>query len=506
MKIPITLLSCLFVTACAQASAQTVAQTQSSPASVEGIAPVPAESVPVSQVRIVRLSQVKGQVEMDRKTGQAFEMAFANLPIVAGAAVRTKQGLAEVEFEDNSSLRLTPQSQVEFPRLGRDAAGSTLTAVTLLRGSLYVSLAGSKTGGDFTLKAGNETIVVSPSTHLRIDLDAPTARMVVFQGVATVTGPSGSVDVTKRKAISFDTASSAAPEFVHIGEAAAYDDWDKNAVDYHKFRASAVAAGFTGSPYLYGVNDLNYYGSFSDVGGCGMMWRPHLANAAFDPYGSGVWSWYPGQGYTWVSLYPWGWMPFHSGSWDYCPAGGGWGWRPQGTWRGLQNHPLLPVGGHVHGGPVRPTPPPAPVHGGATMIAVNLKSMRPSQQGEDGRFVLRAGSAGLGVPRGVFSNLAKLSQTAERHGAATAFLSEHQMQVGQMAPVHSSPNSSLSASSSAGHSSVARSGSTTASTSASSSFASSHSVSVSPVSTASFTSAPSASAGGSPASGAASHH
>src|ERR1039458_10025115 len=38
------------------------------------------------------------------------------------------------------------------------------------------------------------------------------------------------------------------------------------------------------------------------------------------PYSMGMWSWYPGMGYTWISGEPWGWMPYHFGSWNFSPA------------------------------------------------------------------------------------------------------------------------------------------------------------------------------------------
>ena len=66
-----------------------------------------------SQARIVRLSQVDGDVQIDRNTGQGYEKAFINLPITQGAKLRTGQGArAEIEFEDGS----TPAS---YSRLGR---------------------------------------------------------------------------------------------------------------------------------------------------------------------------------------------------------------------------------------------------------------------------------------------------------------------------------------------------------------------------------------------------
>lgn len=472
MKTATAILSLSLVSVCLPLSGQTTDTPSGSLlAAMQPVVPSATESagvqtVSVSQVRIVRLSQVKGEVELDRQTGQAFDLAFVNLPIVAGVKLRTGQGLAEVEFEDNSSLRLTPQSQVEFPRLGRNAAGSTITSVNLLHGSLYVSLADGRATGDFSVIAGNRTILVSPSAHLRVDLDASTARMTVFQGRATVTGPSDSMVVGRRQTIAFDTASASAPQLIHNADPAAFDSWDKNAVDYHRVGTGAVAAaglvGLSGAgsaPYSYGLNDLSSYGSFSNIGGCGSMWRPYLASASFDPYGSGTWSWYPGQGYSWVSPYPWGWTPFHSGSWNYCAAGGGWGWSPQGNWNGLLNQPTLPVRspGRGPGMPVRPTPPPPPIRGGATLIPVNIKALQISQQDKDGKFVFRNDSAGLGVPRGVFNNLAKFSQHVEAHGSASTFLSDRQVQVGLLAPPRFSNGATPSSASFANYGSATRS-------------------------------------------------
>ena len=102
------------------------------------------------------------------------------------------------------------------------------------------------------------------------------------------------------------------------------DTWDHDAVQYHKSYANATSYG--GSPYSYGINDMNYYGSFTS--GCGgSMWRPYFTSASWDPYGSGAWAYYPSAGYSWVSPYPWGWTPYHYGSWSFC-QGVGWGWLP----------------------------------------------------------------------------------------------------------------------------------------------------------------------------------
>ena len=47
----------------------------------------------------------------------------------------------------------------------------------------------------------------------------------------------------------------------------------------------------------------------------------------WSPYSMGMWSWYPGMGYTWISGEPWGWLPYHYGNWNFSP-GFGWFWMP----------------------------------------------------------------------------------------------------------------------------------------------------------------------------------
>ena len=71
-----------------------------------------------SQARIVRLSQVDGDVQIDRNTGLGYEKAFLNLPITQGTKVRTgSDARAEIEFEDGSTLRITPGTTVDFSEL-----------------------------------------------------------------------------------------------------------------------------------------------------------------------------------------------------------------------------------------------------------------------------------------------------------------------------------------------------------------------------------------------------
>jgi FecR protein len=362
-------------------------------------------------VRIVRLSQVKGDVQLDRGTEHGFEMAFANLPIVQNQRLQTHEGIAEVEFEDNSTLRITPNTQIEFPALQRSSSGTTTTSIKLLSGTLYVSLAPGKVD-NFTVSSGKDTITVTPSSHIRIDATPTESKLTVFNGTALVADTSGTTTVGKKKSLLLNAATPAPPTVDSHVTSEQFDDWDKTEMDYHKLRS--IPAAYNGSSYAYGINDLNYYGSFSNFGGCGTMWRPYLASAAWDPFANGVWAWYPNAGYSWVSPYPWGWTPFHYGSWQYCSTGGGWGWRPGGQWYGIRNHPtaLSPTNC-----PTCPRPPHPPVNTGrATLVVVNAKPLSVSRLTSPDTFVFHKDSAGMGVPRETLGKLNKISAGVAQHG------------------------------------------------------------------------------------------
>lgn len=381
-------------------------------------------------VRIVRLSQVRGKVQLDRNTEHGFEAAFPNLPITQGQRLAAGEGVAEVEFEDNSTLRVTPDSLIEFPALQRGPSGATISRVKLVKGTLYVSLANTK-GNEFEVVLGSNTISLAPSSHIRLEAGAPTAKLTVMNGSVQVqSATAGIVTVGKNKQLSFDPANGTPPVLAKKEGEGPFDEWDKTSADYHKLRS--IPAAFGGSSYAYGINDMNYYGGFSNVGGCGSMWRPYFASAAWDPYANGSWAWYPGAGYSWVSPYPWGWTPFHSGSWQYCGGGAGWGWRPGGQWNGLTNQPAIQrpmplstwqgTGPRPTHGVPRPPNPPSPGH--ATVVVVSTTPLTVSRPTSPGNFTFRNDSAGLGVPRGSFGRLDKVSAGVERSGAVSKAVPE----------------------------------------------------------------------------------
>lgn len=385
-----------------------------------------------SHVRIVRLSQARGHVGLDRATGKV-EATMTNMPIVERSRLATgDDGYAEVEFEDGSTVRLPPDSQVNFPQLILRGTGAKASTITLAEGTTYINLEKTK-DMEFTVKAGDAVMTVQPGTHLRLEEDGKKVVLAVFKGNVEMKSGSTSASVGKNRTATLDS-SSTGPEAkgteakIQVDkdiDETAYDEWDQDLMDYHQRYSKANAYG--SSLYSYGIPDMNYYGGFMNAGGCGSFWRPYLASAAWDPYANGVWAWYQGAGYSWVSPYPWGWLPYHSGAWSFCP-GVGWGWRPGGAWLGLANwNPVMrpipskpgqPGQGVARGGvPVRPPGPQRPTgvpH--STLLLANRAPLVYSKIDRPGNFVFEKDSAGLGVPRGAMGNLHGISSHVERSG------------------------------------------------------------------------------------------
>src|SRR5579864_7209058 len=374
-----------------------------------------------SHVRIVRLSMVEGSVKVDRGTGQ-FEKAITNLPITQGMKLRTgDDGRAEVEFENGSTVRLSPDSAVQFSDLSLRDSGTKVSAVEVTKGIAYIESTGSK-NDELTVQFGQEKVAFTHAAHARVGVDERGATFAVFKGDLNVDGPSGEIEVKKNQTADFDFSSNDRFTLAKKVQQEPEDDWDREQDQYHQRYASNSYNKY--SPYAYGSTDLAYYGNFFNAPGYGMMWQPYFVGAGWDPFMDGAWAFTPGFGFGWVSAYPWGWTPYHYGSWAFVP-GFGWAWQPGGVWMPFYGQPV------VLNAPAGFVAPRAPASGMGTVI-VNRGPTSSLTAMSGGKMVIRNNSAGLGIPRGQFDNLGKLSQKVQSHGMVTEHVA---MPVGRSEPM-----------------------------------------------------------------------
>jgi len=355
-----------------------------------------------SQARIVRLSDVQGPVQIDKNTGLGFENAFLNMPITQGTQVRTRSGgRAEIEFEDGSSMRLTPNTTVEFTQLGLSDSGKRMSQVKLVDGMAYVNWLGKD---EFSLDFFREKISLDHSAHFRVDASTEVASLAVFKGDVDVEGPGGKLALSKKKTATFDASADDKSTVENKIAEEPLDSWDKEAVSYHDQYAKN-----NNTPYGYGYSDLNYYGAFTSVPGYGMMWQPYFTGVGWDPFMDGAWGYYPGFGYMFASSYPWGWMPYRYGNWLFVP-GFGWMWQP-GMWNSWVTIPRYTPTTLVR---VNPLTPPA----AGTVRTVAIGRGGAITPVTTSRMTVNAGSAGMGIARGSLNNMNHLNRQVVKTGSA----------------------------------------------------------------------------------------
>jgi hypothetical protein len=307
-------------------------------------------------VRIARLSVAQGDVQIDRNSGDGWEQAVNNMPIVGGARLFAgDNSRAEIEFEDGSSVRLAGPAQVSVSQLSLAADGTPVTHIEIDSGMVYVN-ARLNHPADFQIIASTgESFAVTKPSRLRFKAGEQVASLSVIEGEVQI-AKNGGDNSTLQAGQSYNYILGQPGSAVRSASVPPQteDSWDQQRDTYNDQNAAA-GAQYSGSadPNAPGVADLGAYGNYANIPDCGDCWQPNGVGPDWNPYDNGAWSYYDDWGWTFVSGYPWGWAPFYYGNWFYA-GGRGWWWRPGG-----------PHGGWGTAGGWRPLPHylNAPAHG-----------------------------------------------------------------------------------------------------------------------------------------------
>jgi hypothetical protein len=82
--------------------------------------------------------------------------------------------------------------------------------------------------------------------------------------------------------------------------------------------------------FSFFYSNLSPYGTWAVSADYGRVWRPYDYEPGWNPYYDGHWV-YTDYGWTWVSDYAWGSVPYHYGTWTLDPYMG-WVWVPGYVW------------------------------------------------------------------------------------------------------------------------------------------------------------------------------
>jgi hypothetical protein len=327
--------------------------------------------------RALRLSSVEGQVRVVQDGQVLADPALANMPLFAGTQVTTgDDGRTEIELEDGSVIRLSPNSTLTFPVIEKQGS-NTHTEVVLNGGLAYFELQPSTAESSLRVSYGSASFAATSFSVVRITLDAPPGDMAVFSGnVHLDRGDTLQLDIHGGESLNLDAVNLARYTLHESIQPDSWDTWnaDRDQILNSEASQKTDASNSYGNS-VAGMADLDSNGNWYNVPGQGYIWSPYDAQAqgvGWDPYGFGHWVYYPRFGYVWVSGYGWGYAAFDCGSWNYFDSFG-WGWAPGGgcsPWwggyggggwgynigngpRGYQP-PRRPIKPPLHPGPGRP--------------------------------------------------------------------------------------------------------------------------------------------------------
>jgi hypothetical protein len=347
-------------------------------------------------VSAVRLSSVEGQVQISQGNTVIAEQAVANTPLFEGTRVATAEdGRAEIQLEDGSVARLSPNSSLTLKLLRGPGAGDT--EIVLESGLGYFELTSGGQGKSTRIRFGDSMATASGFSVLRISLDNPPGELAVFSGNAHLErGTAIAVDLHGGESVALSAADPAHFDLAESIEPDSWDSWNSDRDQVLNAEASSKTAatqGFADSSNP-AWNDLDANGNWYNVPGQGNIWSPYdAANAGFDPYGSGYWMFTQQYGYSWVSGYSWGYLPYQCGNWNFYDNFG-WGWAPGlggcAPWWGSGYYgPNIGRGPGGYRPPLPPHPRPNPPigRGHAQTYALVAVNRRPNAGG--GQLFLR---------------------------------------------------------------------------------------------------------------------
>lgn len=289
-------------------------------------APAHAGNLPGELPALVgRLSALAGDVRwFDRDNGTWVASTDAkplrNWPLAPGDRLRTGAGgRAELRI-GSTTLRLGADAELWLPRLDEQAVLLHLQA-----GSLAVRLAEvDRDGfGPVEMLTREGRWLPQRPGHYRLDRERDATQASSWRGELRFESRDSALGITAGRRADLWQDAGGSTRYAWAGiERDGFADWvarDERQDD------APVSARYV-PPGMTGWQDLDRHGDWIEEPQHGMVWQPRVVAPGWTPFHEGRWAYVAPWGWTWIDAAPWGFAPFHYGSW--LTVGGRWSWSP----------------------------------------------------------------------------------------------------------------------------------------------------------------------------------
>jgi len=277
--------------------------------------------------RVGRLNFMEGSVTLQPGGENDWVGGVLNRPLVTGDNLWVDEGSRAEVHIGSTALYLGAKTGITLLDVSDVAA-----QIRLVQGSLIVRVRHVDDEDAYEIDTPNIAFVVRQPGEYEIDVDGDGNRtdVTVWHGRGEVTGGGDSRMMMANQHAAFTNNGTGAGsgangldyEAGQVPDRSGLDSWaqGRDQMDDQSDSANYVSRDMTG------YEDLDQYGSWSNVAGYGMVWQPAGLVAGWAPYRYGHWTWVGPWGWTWVEDEPWGFAPFHYGRWAF--AGSRWMWVP----------------------------------------------------------------------------------------------------------------------------------------------------------------------------------
>lgn len=303
---------------------------------------VAAETLP----NAARIQRIEGEVAFcdDRNTdaNSQWTTAKVNQPFSEGDRIYTRDNArTSLAFNGRNFARLDPNTSLDIV-----SYEDRRTQLALRDGSAMFEVGYLQPNELFEVATPNGAIDFAQPGLYNVGINQNGGVLVsVLSGLARVVGQTGSGEINKGEMLTLlgQTAAEVALSRLNRQDAGTqvdnyyryqypdsydgrYSNYDTylNDPQYYDPYQRNVSYKYASSN-IPGLNDLDSYGDWQNVGNYGYAWRPRV-DAGWVPYQQGQWTSSNTYGPTWVSSEPWGYAPYHYGRW--ANVSNQWYWVP----------------------------------------------------------------------------------------------------------------------------------------------------------------------------------
>jgi Family of unknown function (DUF6600)/FecR protein len=275
----------------------------------------------------VRMTYVKGDVIVQKPGDLGTEAGVANVAIVEGDRVETRNGRTEISFGRKNYLRLDNNTLVEFSNLPR--RDDDRIRLHLLSGNIYLRINQLQQEKTFEVHTPDASFYVLEEGLFRFDArDGGETELTVLEGSVEAAGEGGSQLVGGRERLLAANGQLGSRSNASYGR----DDFDSWNGERDALQSRYVSKQYLPSELDDYESELADNGYWTYQNPYGYVWVPYVRSYAdWRPYYYGYWDWYPLCGWTWIPYETWGWPVYHYGRWGWG-INLGWYWIPHRAW------------------------------------------------------------------------------------------------------------------------------------------------------------------------------